>query len=477
MRISERFNLQTTQYQLDFIDIDTAQDTPLFVDPYFLGTRTDSWSINAVRTLRSFFEAFIELVRNDNRAVARELFENLHEPNETCLGLSKNEPKGNAIGDIDADKLFESILNSRAVATGIVEDLEDFRVFVRGIDKDKVSDMTTNILRRHLITYTQEQCSIWNIPLTSDTPSGFYWDRATHQWLNNHVDMLVIDGRRILLTPKGIVSYSKRYTSRKYYQHFVLNFLQHEQLRMNTALVQHRKNGTPYVTKKSVEEEVAPYSKEYLAEFTARHPNVFRNFKQWAASESSLTNESLTETRASDVAEHLIAQLQAMPIGREHATAYHRLMVGILEFIFYPELISPQIERPVHQGRIRIDITFDNAAINGFFLRLHNVAAIPSQFIMVECKNYASDIGNPELDQLIGRFSPNRGRFGLAISRTVNDMPTLIRRCNDRQVDGHGTIVPLVDADIIAMLQRVREGLPNVYEALLSERFRDVTMA
>jgi hypothetical protein len=477
MRISERFNLGATQYELDFIDIDTDTDIPLFVDPYFLSARVDAWSVDAVRTLRSFFAAFIGLVRNGQRDQARELFDHLHEPNETCLGLSRNQPRGNAIGDIDAAKLFESIVNSRAVATGIVEDLEDFRLFVPGIDKDKVSDMTTNILRHHLVKYTQEQCALWNIPQTPNVPCGFYWDRARQQWLNEYTEILIIDGLPILLTPKGIVSYAKRYAPQKYYRHFILNFHQHEQLRMNSALVQHRKDGSPYVTKISVKENIAPYSKEYLADFTARYPDVFQNFKHWAGQEMSLSNSMLTEIQASDVARLLINNLQQIPVGREHASEYHRLVIGILELIFYPDLISPQKERPIHQGRIRIDITFDNAATNGFFFRLHNIHDIPSQYIIVECKNYASDIANPELDQIAGRFSPNRGRFGIAVSRDVNDMAVLVQRCNDRQVDGHGTIVPLIDEDLITILTKIRDGIANPYETLLSDRFREITMA
>jgi hypothetical protein len=47
VRISKRFSLTHTQAELDFVDIDTNRDMPLFVDPHFLAQRTDPWSVGA----------------------------------------------------------------------------------------------------------------------------------------------------------------------------------------------------------------------------------------------------------------------------------------------------------------------------------------------------------------------------------------------------------------------------------------------
>jgi len=258
MKISEKFNLNKTQYELDFVDVDTDLDLPLFLDPYFIGNSDFSFAFEAHLLLRSFFECLLSALRENKISKAETLFSHLGESNEICLGFSKAAPKGKGMGPLDAIRIFQSLKESSALKTGIMEDIEDFRIFVNNVDKDKVSDMTSNIIKKQLITYTQNQCSLWGIPLTSGVPSGFYWDRNLNTWENQYTDMLIINNRKILLVPKRIVSFSREYTPQKYFQHFVLNFLQDECLRLNSPLVQYRKDKTrtPYVTKKAISESI-----------------------------------------------------------------------------------------------------------------------------------------------------------------------------------------------------------------------------
>jgi hypothetical protein len=478
MKISKYFNLDKSQYELDFVDIDTTQDIPLFLDPYFLSIRNDNWSINATRALRSFFTHFLTLIRNGLEDQARELFSHLHEPNETCLGLSKGRPSGRGIGTQDADDIFESILRSRAATTGVLEHLEDTRLFVEGVGKDKISDMATNIIRKDLIEYTQQQCRLWDIPLTPNVPTGDMWDKGKRRWTNEYDEMLIVDGKKILLVPKLVVSYTDKHTPDQYAQHFVLNFLQNEHLRMNSALVQTRrlKDGTEkrFVTKQSIKESMR-IDKEYLKTFTENHPDVFREFKDRLPERASIKpQEEFAYIDKNTVIDYLIEKLQSIGAGSQEATEYHKTVTGILELVFYPHLMSPIVENEIHSGRKRIDITFDNAAETGFFFRLSNTYKIPSQFIHIECKNYSKDVANPELDQLSGRFSPNRGQFGLMLCRTVNDMDRLLARCADTYSDNRGLIIPLVDDDLIFLLNEAKANREESIDQFLMKRYRSI---
>ncbi|MNC35054.1 hypothetical protein D3C75_835210 [compost metagenome] len=191
-----------------------------------------------------------------------------------------------------------------------------------------------------------------------------------------------------------------------------------------------------------------------------------------------LTNEQLEEEiDLNEFACYLMDRLKSIQTGAgKQATQYHRQVVGIMEFLLYPSLTRPVIEDGIHDGRKRIDISFDNAATNGFFHQLHDVKKVPCQYIVVECKNYSTEVANPELDQLSSRFSPNRGMFGIMTCRSIDNMELLLKRCNDTYRDNRGVIIPIVDNDFIGLLDAVKNSGKNIVEDFLSERLRRVIM-
>ena len=480
-KISEIFSLGKSQHELDFVNINPNKDIPVYLNPFIFSVRTDPFSVEASRTIQGFFQHNLDLIKSGLVDEARANFVHLNEPNETCFGTSKGRPRGNGMGDDNANEVFDSILNSRAISTGLVDHLENTAIFISGIGRDKVSDMTTNIIRSNLIRYTQAQCDLLGIPLRNDVPSGFYWNSSTRNWNEELTQMLVIGNRKILLVPKAVVSYVKEFDHGKYHQHFALEFLQDDHLKRNTTLVQttYNKNGTirrRFVTKKDLSEKELSLDKEKLLEFTKKHPQVFKDFRNNAASQVvPIPNSEFDPIDVDQLINHLIKSLKTMPTGGAKAHAYHLLMIGILEFIFYPNLINPFKEREINEGRKRIDISFDNGApARGFFHRLQHAFGIPCRYIPVECKNYSDDIENPELDQMVGRMSPNTGKFGIIVCREIENERHFLKRCSDSYKAQHGLIVPLTDVNIIEILLKRGEGVDHFEDDLLADKARTI---
>jgi hypothetical protein len=99
----------------------------------------------------------------------------------------------------------------------------------------------------------------------------------------------------------------------------------------------------------------------------------------------------------------------------------------------------------------------------------------PAANVFVECKNYSGDPGNPELDQLAGRFSPTRGKLGLLCCRTFDDKALFVQRCRDTALDDRGFIIALDDDDLLALLRLRGAGQNAEIFRFMRERFEELT--
>lgn len=474
MRISQRLGLGKSKLELDFFDYEIGKDNYAFLDPYYIAKKEDSFLSECNTYIETFFNRFLYLLKEDEDA-AFDLFSHLGEVNEICLGMSENVPAGRGVGAINTKAIFMSIKSSEAFQDGTAQNLEDIRLFIPGIDKDKVSDMVANIIKMPLIRYTQEQCFLLGIPMTN-VETGYCWDRE--KWVRGHNQTLVIDDKRYLLYPKNLVSNSKLYSSNEYFRMYVLSFLQEKNLKEDTGLVHktYNKDGSirsARVFKKDIEAALKGkgefVTKEWLARFSKENPQVYEQFRRDTVNKISNSEyEDISQEEIVEIIDKLIFELKKMPEGSQYATQYHHLISGILELLFYPYIAHPRVEQEIHEGRKRIDIVYDNIAQEGFFFLLGTTYDVPCSWIMVECKNYSKDISNPELDQMAGRFAARRGKFGIICCRTIDKCDKFIERERDTVKDGRGWIIHLTDEEIIMLLEQRKNDI-NVDDYLVEK--------
>ncbi|MGV3481229.1 MAG: hypothetical protein ACO1O3_14860 [Sphingobium sp.] len=476
MRVSIWAGLHNRQADLDFVDIDTDADTRLFVDPYAIDIRGDAWSSECSRHLRSFFNALIAALRNDENARAAHLASHLHETNETFLGLSRGRPQGRGIGNDQAAQILAALRTSRAVESGLLSELSETELFIDGIGSDKISDLTTNILRGPLLSYTRDQANLWNMPLTSNISLSPIWDPNQEDWVQSPRETIVINENPVILVPKFSVRKVLSLNSQEFYNNHMITFLQQEYLRSAQGLVRVLRSGElapPY--KKDVKDR-HPKSKPALAAFAEQHPDVLEQYKRLASAKGVLESDQIEphfDERAYAV--ELRSELSRIGVGSSHASEYHRYCIGILTFLLFPQLITPVKEREIDHGRKRIDITYKNAARDGFFDMALRSAQMRAIEIPVECKNYRQDIANPELDQLTGRFSHVRGFLGILCCRSFEDKARFVERCKDAAVHRHHYVIVLDDSDLEIMLRNVEQARREQNDNFLRQRFAELT--
>lgn len=165
-------------------------------------------------------------------------------------------------------------------------------------------------------------------------------------------------------------------------------------------------------------------------------------------------------------------RLRSLKKGRSQAGEYHRHIFELLKAIFHGRLTNPTIEQGANQGTQRIDIHFDNRADRGFFQEMREKWAC--DFVPVECKNYTSDVGGEEYDQLSGRLSKKYGQLGLLVCREIVNRKRALIHCQSRLHDKDELLVVLEDADIIALHQAKWKGCDDDVDSLLHKKVRAI---
>jgi len=474
--LSKHFKLGKEQAELDFVDVDLQGDVPLFVDPFAISLRTDALSIQCHQTLIQYFARVVEAIRSGQVDLARELLSHLSEPNEIRFGYSKGRPQGAGIGENQSEDVFKFLLESTAVKTGFVQSLEECELLIPGISWDKISDLTTNVIRAHLADYTVQQCELLGIK-TQETALPPVFDLATNGWVSRYFLLPIVSGLPVLLVPKVFARYHQAYDHRKYYRHFVLNYLRAEHLEAGTSLVRTLRNGRRTVFKRDLE-KIFPCTKENLFQFSRENPEVLKQYRSMLADIERGGGTAIVDPeQEKELARALGEALRSIPPGSDSATSYHYLMIGIVEFLFYPHLLHPKKEQEIHDGRKRIDIVMENGATTGIFSRLESIAKIPCPFVVFECKNYSKDVANPELDQISSRFAPHRGKVGFLCCRAFADRETFVKRCRDTFREDRGLVVPLDDRAVMTCLDSVAKGKRAEVDKLIGEAANEIRFA
>ncbi len=440
-RFSTYFHLGLSQHQLDFVDVSNEQDTPVYVDPYAIEIRNDIWAEKASEYLRNFFLEVLEAIRTDSLSHAAHLMSHLTEPQETFLGVSCGIPRGRGVGFGQAQQLINGIRRSKAFKTGILADLSEMALYVEGIDRDKISDLTTNIIRQLLVQYTLGQCEIHGIEVNRYIGPPM-WSPALQNWVAEEVALPYINKSPILLVPKYIVRRKLSLDSQEFYNKNLTEFFIAEHLRANDSLVhviRRKKKEIKKVYKGEVRRH-HPKSKDLIADTIGQNPQLLELYREIAKRQRALEDFGFEEDAPSlsTVCATLITEFDNIKPGTSGASAYHKLAMACLTALFYPDLINPHKEWEINDGRKRIDIVFINSGDQGFFSQRRVDRNTHANIVIVECKNYSNDIENAELDQLIGRFDDNKGKFGIVTCRNV-DKPELLHRrgnydvCEPRQ--------------------------------------------
>src|SRR5690606_16200495 len=140
-----------------------------------------------------FFQYLVDSNKVSDKKVIKTLLNALHEVDEVALRYSSGKPNGRGIGGIQAKEIQATFESSQASQSGDIKDIADCALMIPEINRDKISDITSNILKKPLIEFTQQQCKKHGIPVKK-VPVNNTFDYDTLTLTSFYAELPIING-------------------------------------------------------------------------------------------------------------------------------------------------------------------------------------------------------------------------------------------------------------------------------------------
>lgn len=213
MLFSEQFGIKCMGDE-EWFDPILHQDTLLFIDPFSVFKSQDELFKDSYAEMMYFFQQTFELIAysggSDNHLSYKKAESMLLFPevNAICLGYSKTQ-QGSGTGPKWAKALTHNI--NRIIAKGVthISHFEELGIFCEGIGPDRLSDMTANLLKNRLITYTQRICNLHGVPMQQRRVQNAYFDYEYNRWCSGEYLLPANPYKQnspILLLPKNFLN-------------------------------------------------------------------------------------------------------------------------------------------------------------------------------------------------------------------------------------------------------------------------------
>jgi hypothetical protein len=440
---ARRFLLEgISQFEVDFVIPRLGIDVPLGIDPFLLYKSHDEDLRNLHSKVLKAFNFGIRAVGNGDLETARRLFL-FPEPIEIGLGYSRGSRKGAGVGSVLRDFIIGTFQSSLPLLERGVRHIEEMQLLSVGIGPDRISDIISNLSKSFLVAYTQRQCDLWHIPVMKDVPVSHVFNFDRHEWEDGYFDLPVspIDGSPILLVPRRIVR--------------VLPWINYSDfLRMEFSAYLRAKGMSSGKSKKSY--EALKLSVVGVTRAEVQHVDRYISSKEAAGDQARPSLSYLVDLDAESEGRKLEDRLTGLESGREKAGEYQELVLGILNYLFNPDLIDGELEVRTIDGTERRDIIFTNDSDGSFWQYLRNEHS--AILLMFEVKN-KKEIAIADINQVNSYLGDRLGRIGIMISRQGLTAPMrkkLFSTYNDSTP--RKVILHFSDDDLIAMIHMKAEG-------------------
>jgi len=212
MTLAQYYNLSVDQTN-DWFDPLLMLDTKLFIDPILIAQTNHPAFAGANDEITRFFTEVFKLAASCSRTNADMKYRSLKrmllfpEVNELNLGYSRGS-FGSGSGSGFAKDIMEGIFNSIDIGVQNLERFENIGLFSEGIGRDRISDITANIIKRYFIDYTQKIAVKHKIPTKKFAVKNYYYNYKYSRWENGVMELPInpYEDFGVILCPKEFIN-------------------------------------------------------------------------------------------------------------------------------------------------------------------------------------------------------------------------------------------------------------------------------
>jgi hypothetical protein len=425
-RLTDYHGIAVPQANLDFAIPFFDEDIPLYVDPFLLW-RSPSQQDQALHT--SLINAFNHLGFLAKKGQIEEAIAALiaaSECDEVGMGSSSIR-KGKRLGKDKATEiilLFSRIPQYRDAG---FRHFEEIQLYIDGVSKDRVSDISCNFLKSFLIDFTIDQCARLGIPQEICSVDNVYDYRSNiFRTGTFSLPLNPIDQKPLLFVPKRWL----RFTPWLNYDDYFENYCPQDEV-AHVAQVMDRV-------------EVLNYNREHYGVVDSYIRAKERIFED-------CHNDPLFSQIPVLSAKRKLKDIRNLASGKTDNAdkRYEELLGQLLPSLLYPQLDFAQEQARTDSGVSIRDLIFYNTRSTPFLQEMMN--DFGSRQITFEMKNVRS-IEREHVDQLNRYLADELGRFGVFVTRNPLKRPEF-QRTIDLWSGQRKAIVALVDSDVEQMVE------------------------
>lgn len=301
-KFSEKFELEGTQKDFQFVDIKLWTDQPLFIDPSLVanaqhkenqnGNIETNYATRAHNSLQSFFSTFFEMFKDisPSKLIKKEdqgreginrdekilnLLQYSTENNALHLGYTVDESKGTGCSPKMIYDFFSNMKFKHPSMFDFINEPFHATGFINEIGKDRSTDLTVSIILDVLCDFTLSICTQYSIPTQKFENYRHYWDPNEKMWKTRNYDLPIDDkGEAIVLVPKSFVTNKFQYDAEYVLKNYIL-VEKSDELRAQYPTENWNRSNT---LKKLQSEHPDSFYKDIVLEYFVEKPDSYKKF-------------------------------------------------------------------------------------------------------------------------------------------------------------------------------------------------------